>query len=276
MEKHFIDTSVLRPILISHPKVKRYYKSKLRGDKYICEYVSMEFLRGYIKSVVGFYLLLNMPQYENFSDALYVWSNKFAIREHKNIEIMLSNLFEENKCGNDKEKSKRILADYIRRLIGKLNTGFKKIDHDNISCAKGRIELNYDPKNIDKCFRVFYEALSNNGWHKECKINDIVRMYEKEIFEIIKKADEISASHSGNKKGFERIVEKLKELSEKEKMITCAFCATLGDVVIVLLSETKWILEHTDYSFNYLCEILDKNHRCHPNDTKIINELIKL
>lgn len=271
-EKHFIDTSVLRPILISPPGVKEYYKSKLSGDKYICDYVNMEFLRGYIKSAINFYLLLSMSQYDSFSAALNVWANKFEIRKVKNIQQMVSNLIEANECFDDKEKSKRVLADYIRRLIGKLHTGFKKIEHDSTYCTKGKIDLNYDPKNIKECFLSFEEALSDNNQYKQCNISDFIKdQYRKEIHEIVEKADDVSGSHSRNKDGFNKIVEKLKELSEKKNGITCAFCANLGDVVISLLSDPEWTLEHTDYSFDHLCEILNKKHRRHPNDTKIIN-----
>lgn len=84
--KHNLDTSVLRPLLTSPHKVKEYYRKELSGSKYITDYVRMEFLRGYIKSCIDFYFLLAMPQYTSFSEVLSVWSNKFAIREHKNIE----------------------------------------------------------------------------------------------------------------------------------------------------------------------------------------------
>ena len=266
-EKHFLDTSVLRPILTSPLNVKEYYDSVLKGEKYTCEYVNMEFLRGYIKSVINFYFLLAMPQYKSFSDVLHIWSNKFQIREHKNIEIMIANLLKSNECFNDKEKSLRILAEYIRRLIGKLHVSFKKIGNDNTYCTKGKLKLKFNPENLDKCLRTFVDILSDNNEYKKCKINQFLKQKHKnEITKILKKAEKIN--DLGNKEGFEKIIKSLRSLSEKE--ITCKYCSSLGDAIIALLSDPNLTLEHTDISFNYLCKILNKKHNIHPYDNKIM------
>jgi hypothetical protein len=39
-----------------------------------------------------------MPEYNEFSDALQVWSQQFSTREHKNIEIMIANLLRNRNC----------------------------------------------------------------------------------------------------------------------------------------------------------------------------------
>ena len=268
-EKHFLDTSVLRPILTSPPKVKEYYISALKGEKYTCEYVDMEFLRSYIKSVINFYFLLAMPQYKTFSDALHIWSNKFQIRELKNIEIMVANLLKLNECLDDKEKSLRILADYIRRLVGKLHNSFKKIGNDNTYCTKGKLKLQFDPKKLNECLCAFINILSDNSQHKKCNIDDFLRQKHKnEITKIIENAEKIN--DLGKKEGFEKIIESIKSLSKKD--ITCTHCSRLGDVIIALLSDPNWTLEHTDNSFNYLCKILNKKHNIHPNDNKIMEQ----
>ena len=267
-EKHFLDTSVLRPILTSPPKVKEYYDSVLKGEKYTCEYVRMEFLRGYIKSSINFYFLLAMPQYTSFSDVLNIWSNKFQIREHKNIEVMIANLFEFNECLNNRDKSLRVLADYIRRLIGKLHHSLKKIGNDSTYCTKGELKLEFNPVELDESLRSFVNILQDNKQYKNCKINEFIKQKHKDdIKRIIEIADKIN--ELGNKKGFDKIVESLKSLSEKE--ITCAYCSKLGDAIIALLSDVNWSLEHTDYSFNYLCEILNKKHSIHPYDKIIMD-----
>lgn len=267
-EKHFLDTSVLRPIFTSPPKVKEYYASALKGEKYTCEYVKMEFLRGYIQSSIDFYFLLAMPQYNSFSDALHVWSNLFSIRKHKNIEIMIANLLKFNECLDNKVRSLRILADYIRRLIGKLHLSLKNIGNDNTYCIKGKLKLQFNPAELDESLRSFVNILKDNKQYKNCKINEFIKQKHKSDIEgIIEKADKIN--ELGNKEGFNKIVESLKSLGEKD--ITCAYCSKIGDAIIALLSDANWSLEHTDNSFNYLCEILNKKHSIHPYDKTIMD-----
>jgi len=254
--KHFLDTSVLHPHLTASPKVKQYYKNKLTGNIYICDYVKMEFLRGYIKSCIDFYFILAMPQYE-FADALNVWSHKFQIREHKNIEIMMSNLIRANAFHNDKQKCKRVITDYIRRLVGKLHENYRRIGNDNTYCPKGTLRLNYDPDNIEDSFKQFREILANNEVYKKCKINIFVKERNKSIFRQIAQSSKFNIGHN-NRDGFDEIQKNINSITSKE--ITCAFCSKIGDAVICILSDKDWILEHTDHSFDFLCEILKKKH----------------
>lgn len=269
-EKHFLDTSVLRPILTSSPKVKKYYNSALKGGKYTCEYINMEFLTGYIRSTIEFYFLLAMPQYGSFAEALYVWTHRFGERKHKNIETMIANLLESGECVDDKQKSLRILADYIRRLIGKLYNSFKRIGNDNTYCTKGKLKLQFDPVKLDETLRSFVDRISDKEQYENCNINRFVKQINKnDIAEIIKKAHEISVPR--DRKGFDKIIKNLKPLiNEDNKEITCFHCAKIGDAIIALLSNPSWCLEHTDYSFNYLCDILGKRHSIHPYDVKIM------
>jgi hypothetical protein len=267
-EKHFLDTSVIRPILTSPPKVKNYYIKKLKGDKYICDYIKMEFFRGYIKSSIDFYFLLAMPQYSNFSEVLYVWSHKFQIREHKNIEIMIANLLEFNGYLDNKEKGLRKLADYIRRLIGKLNQSFKSIGNDSTYCKKGKLKLNFKPHSIKESFLDFFNLIKDNEQYKACKIKEFIYNKQKDNIKILIEHGE-KISGLGDKEGFNKLTKNLNQLNGKE--ITCSHCSKLGDAVISILSNNDMTLEHTDYSFNYLCKILNKKHNLHPYDKAIMD-----
>lgn len=267
-EKHFLDTSVLRPILSSPPKVKAYYKSVLKGEKYTSEYVNMEFLRGYINSAIEFYFLLAMPQYESFSDVLHIWSSKFQIREHKNIEIMIASLLKHNNCLDNKEKSLKVLADYIRRLVGKLQNTFKNIGNDSTYCPKGKLRISSNYHKLIETLHSFHDTLCDNEQYRNCKINEFIKQKNKASIERI--IGNVGVTNGKNKAGFNKLVSNLKSV-EETKDITCAYCAKLGDAIIAILSIDDWSLEHTDYSFNYLCKILGKKHRIHPYDKKIMD-----
>ena len=70
--KHFLDTSVLRPLISSSTRVKKYYENILEGNLYYSSYVKMEFIRGFIIPSMNFYSTLKMPNITSISDALSV------------------------------------------------------------------------------------------------------------------------------------------------------------------------------------------------------------
>lgn len=178
MSKSFLDTSVLRPLLTSSKRVKKYYEATLHDKRYYCAYIRMEFLRGYISSCIDFYFLLSMPQYETFSDALLVWSNRFQVRSHKNMEIMLANIISYRNLSDDKEGSRRAIADYIRRLVGKLHLLCKDIGQDSTHCPKGILKIDFNPEEIEDSLRDFQTKIKDKNAYLNCRINYFVKNKE--------------------------------------------------------------------------------------------------
>jgi hypothetical protein len=71
--------------------------------------------------------------------------------------------------------------------------------------------------------------------------------------------------------GFVKIAESLKKVIDNgEKTCTCKLCEKVGDAVIALDIPDGMQLEHTDNSFDYLCPVIQKIHRKHPSETKVI------
>lgn len=268
-KNHFLDTSVFRVLLVSPKKVKDYYNKELINEIYVCDYVRMEFLRGYIKTCIDFFFLLSMPQYESFSEAFHVWTHKFQIREHKNLEAMVANLISSNKCSDDKEKMLNYLAEYIRRLISKSFLKYKKVGNDNTYCIKGRKKLVFDPKNPKKYFTDYLELLKDNNLSKSCSIEKFLK--EKEANNIDKLFENKELNLVSKKDGFDKLINELSKLKEKKK-ISCAYCSRMGDSIIALINKNniEWRLEHTDNSFDYLCNILKIDHKSHPYDVEIM------
>lgn len=124
-EKHFIDTSVARPIISSSSKVKEYYKENLSGKLYYCTYIKMEIIRGYIIPCINFYFTFRMPNIESISDALSLWNHKFNTREidadakkkgeYSLGDVLLQERFEKQlteNCGYTKEEVKQFSPFY--------------------------------------------------------------------------------------------------------------------------------------------------------------------
>lgn len=274
MSKSFLDTSVLRPLLTSSKRVKKYYQETLHDGRYYSAYIRMEFLRGYISGCIDFYFLLSMPHYETFSEALLVWSNNFQIRSHKNMEIMLANIISYRKLSDDKEGSKRAIADYIRRLVGKLHLLCKDVGQDSTYCPKGILRIDFDPEKIEESLRKFQLEIKDNSAYLNCRVNYFVKNNKKDIFDKIANSHDQMKENDRRRKGFEKIACKIKEI-KTDKDITCAYCSKIGDAIIAALSLSlsDCTLEHTDYAFDYLCPIVGQEHRLHPNEVKILEKV---
>jgi hypothetical protein len=266
-EKHFVDTSVLRPLISSSSVVKKYYNEKFGGKVYYCSYVKMEFIRGYIIPTISFYFTLRLPKITCISDAISLWSQKFQTRELKAVLSMLSGLLSNHNFDfndlNNKELALQRIADYIRRILTIVENKYKDIGIERTLCSKSILNINFDPINIDVSFKEFIDAFSKKDW-KSCNINSFL-IKNKNLINKIIEYKEIDIPNS-NPEGFIKIIEEL----ETEKNNTCKRCKLIGDLVISIISPKDMKLEHTDYSFDYLMTIFEKDHFRHPSEQKLI------
>src|SRR6202035_4174148 len=77
-EKHFLDTSVARPLLLASAEYRQYLANQFPVDsRYISIYVQMEIRRSFIRAIVSFCGLLEIPSIHSIDDALNLWSNQF-------------------------------------------------------------------------------------------------------------------------------------------------------------------------------------------------------
>src|SRR5579859_6958589 len=84
--KHFLDSSVARPILLGTHGFKQYFKTQFGNNPaYASAYVQMEIRRSYLRNIINFYFVLNLPTINTFGDALKLWSNRFKSSENKAV-----------------------------------------------------------------------------------------------------------------------------------------------------------------------------------------------
>jgi hypothetical protein len=263
VEKHFVDTSVMRPLISSSSAVKNYYLKELSESLYYCSYIRMEFIRGFIVPAISFYFTLRMPTILSISDAISLWSQKFQPRELKTILSMISGLLEGHQFDfndlKEKEKSCQIVADYIRRIMTIIPKKFKDIGIETNMCFKSNLKIDFNPDSLDKTFREFIDSFHANKV-KDCNIHVFIEKNNSQIEKIIdKRGLQIEDS---NPEGFTEIVD---ELSSGIKN-SCKYCSKIGDLIIALISPSDMRLEHTDNSFDYLMLILNKKHKKHPSE----------
>lgn len=108
-KKYFLDTSAVRPVLVGSKIYKQYFKNQFKdGQMYDSQYLQMEFRRSYIRNILNFYFLLDMPHIETVGEALKIWSNKYKSSELKAIHQFIGDLLNAKQLGlDDKKKALR-------------------------------------------------------------------------------------------------------------------------------------------------------------------------
>lgn len=227
----------------------------------------MEIIRGYLIPCINFYFTFKMPTVESISDALSLWNQKFNAREIKAVTSMFASLLSKNDFDfnslKEKDKAAFRIGEYIRRLIGSIPYKFTDIGQETKLCSKTSTNLDFNPVDIDTSFKNFLNQFGSNK-SAECNIETFLQRHKKEIDSVLK-SNTIKLENS-QPEGFTKICEVLL----KEYKCNCSTCAKLGDLIIAIIAPSIMRIEHTDYSFDYLCEALNKNHFRHESEVAIM------
>src|SRR3989442_11545830 len=90
-EKHFLDTSIARPLFMASDAYRRYLRKELAdGSCYTSIYIQMEVRRSFVRAVVAFYSTLQLESILCIQDALALWANQFKTSQLKAILHLLS------------------------------------------------------------------------------------------------------------------------------------------------------------------------------------------
>lgn len=279
-EKHFLDTSIVRPYLLSSSNYKKYLKNYFAGNSlYITKYVKMEYYRGNLRILLDFYSHLSMDSIKTFGDAISIWNHKFQLRSHKVTGEFVSNLFNTHKLNiedmNDKSKALRYLAAYIKRLAIKLKCNFKDIGKDEARCTRANFTLDTIDinKNIAEEFYKFVKDFDDVAkCRSKCTIDTFfLKRYKMNTDNFIKYLGSLKDQKKSENKGFVKIVSKL-ENAMNNKKFTCHLCKIIGDAVIALGAPRDMRLEHTDHSFDHFCDIINQPHFKHPHEITVVKE----
>lgn len=270
-EKPFTDTSVVIPLLTGRPAFKQYLSSNMsRGHYYVSTYVRMEYLRATIINLVNFYAAADMEHRTTISDTLAVWREKFEPRQLK-VGMMIGNFLLNVSKSNgldielpqDKNQILNALIDYIARLVDMYDETFTDVGQNPTGCARGRIELHLDYSNISKSIIEFGKTFNDiDKCRSLCHIDKFI---------LGKERSRIDALIAGNAKygksaakGYHAVIDELLQMQTKSaESITCNTCKKIGDAVLALSMPKDMRMEHIDYSFDALCEILELSHHRH-------------
>lgn len=274
--KHFLDTSVVRMLMLGTSKYRQYFAKRFGNDScYISIYVEMEMKRSYLRNLIAFRSTLELPTIPCIADALSYWSNKYRSSQLKVIPQLVGDLLRTHQLDfsreNDKPKALRALAHYIVRFEFKLRHMFKDASKDTTRCARADVRLKVHSDNLTETFREFAEAFDDTDLcRSKCNIDHFfLRRYSSEAQGYVNSMERLPKTSETT--GFIKIAANLNEvLTEGANACSCKRCERVGDAVIALDAPRQMTLEHIDRSFNHLCHPLNQPHQQHPSETAII------
>jgi hypothetical protein len=274
--RHFLDSSVARPILFGTQAYKQYFASQF-GDNpnYISVYVQMELKRSYLRNVIDFYSTLHLDTLETINDALSFWSNRFRTSELKAALQLAADLFVAQHLDftrpRDKATALHILGLYIKRVELKVRRKFTDIGKNSTRCARAIVPFHVELTNMAAGFKQFVEAFDDvETCRARCRIDHfLLNRYRLEVEAYIEQASQLPKNT--DTRGFIAVAENLREILERgATACSCRRCERIGDAVIALDAPRNMRLEHTDHSFNHLCPPINQPHQQHPSETQVV------
>jgi hypothetical protein len=275
-QKHFLDTSVARPMLLGTKAYRRYFSQQFGEDPcYVVPYVQMEFRRSYLRNLINFYFVLDLPTIPTYGDALTFWSNRFKTSEQKAVMQLAGQLANAHRIdqtrARDKPAALRALADYIKRVDVKLRRAFSNPGKDSARCARAAVPLQVTSDAPSEGLRHFLEAFDDvKTCRSKCRIDDfLLRRYRDSVNGYVT-ASKTLPPHKDND-GFLGVAGNLEDVLKKgATACTCARCEKIGDAVIALDAPRDMRLEHTDHSFDHLCRSIKQPHYKHPSEAAVV------
>lgn len=281
IHKHFVDSSVVQPILLGSSAYRKYFENQFADENvYISDYVQMEIKRSCIIPFVDFYFLLDMPNIESIGDALAVWSNRFSGREIKAVTRLVGALFDTHQLSDlnpkDKAKALRRLGYLIKRIEGQLRRRFINVGINTTRCARSHVS--FDSIETDQSLVVdqleqFAKRFNDiDNCRAKCRIdNFFLNRFKRDVEAFFEQVENLDRPKSRENKGFVDITEKLRRIIKTGgNACSCRMCGSIGDAVIALEMPGNMQLEHTDFSFDNLCQVTGKAHKRHPSEIEFL------
>ena len=278
-QKHFLDTSVVRPMLLGSTSYRKYFEDQF-GDNplYMSKYVQMEFKRSYLCPILDFYFVIHMPTMQTVGDAFLFWSNQYRSSELKAVLQFVGQLFNDHSLDlsdlRDKEKALRRLGFYVKRLEMKLRRSFRDIGANSTRCTRSAVSFSTRGiSDLTVTLQSFLEQFNDvEACRSRCTVDGfILTRYKSQVESYVEQAGRLTRPQGRQNKGFTRIAQNLEEILHRgPDACSCHRCKAIGDAVISLEAPREMRLEHTDHSFDHLCPLIGQPHHKHPSEPSIV------
>lgn len=199
--KHFLDTSVVRSLLLGTKAYQQYFESQLDPpSRYISPFIAMEIKRSYLRNVIKFYFTLRLPTLETVADAITFWSNHFQGSKHKAIEQLVAQLLTQEAFSNlnplQKDQALAILEAYLRQFITALMGEFTHLDSDSTECTRASVPLFLNTSDFAESLKAFIDEFDDlQTCREQCRIAEfLLEDYKLQLENYLSQAELLSPS----------------------------------------------------------------------------------
>jgi len=247
LEKIFLETSAQISRMSSNPKGDKVRRLTLTHRLYSSYFVLYEFKTSLLRSLIEFYYIVKI---DGPAKALAIWSDKFSIRDQKNIVLLQSFLLQVN----DSISGSNTL-DYLSKIEAIIFQLINNFDIDLVGMIGdfGSDEIVKAPILTS----VDYDSFIKSYKDRPCiPMDGFWRNHKEQLQTLVNAKKEMSAS-SGLKKILSHLEKIDSDIQNANKHHTNK---AVGDSVIVVDIPKSMKLASFDHSFGVLCPLLGKEY----------------
>lgn len=275
---HVLDSSVARKIITGASYYKEYYDSEFSDqDLNVSDYVFMEFRRSLIIPLLEFICLVDMPENRCLDDALAIWEDHFSSGKLKAVGFIVRKLIRFDKINPSDADSKQLTVLRLSQIVNDLEREWRTVfvqynGHTECPRAKAKLKL----KGASAALDAELFAKSFNAVVKQRKQCDIGKMlFHTSSQDVAKMCAWLKQQHEKSNPGFYKVTRNLTEFANNHaKLSSCIACAKIGDAVIAIDTSKSKRLEHTDLSFEDLCDSIGLPHKLHPSARAVLKTIV--
>lgn len=247
LEKIFLETSAQISRMSSNPKGDKVRRLVSTHRLYSSYFVLYEFKTGLLRSLIEFYFIVKI---DGPAKALAIWSDKFSIRDQKNIILLQSYLLQVNDSisGSNTQDYLNKIEAIIFQLINNFDTDLVGMvgDFGSDEIVRTTILTSAD-----------YDSFIKSYKDRPCIPMDGFWLNHKEQLQALVNAKKEMSASTGLKKILAHLEKIDADIQNANKHHTNK---AVGDSIIAIEMPNSMKLASFDHSFGALCPLLKKEY----------------
>lgn len=274
----FLDTSVVRSLLMGSQPYREFLQGVLGERLYVSRFVDMEFKRGVLLTLIDFLNTLAMPHLRTIEDAERTWSNRFQGRQVKLVLALSASIFDgyrlDRTSPRDKERGITRLAVVIKSLDRAMRYRFKRVSSDRTHCPRGEqpIRTSVAPDRAKQELNVYADNFQDTTANRQkCRMDKFLEHFERDLMACTRHIETLPDLEQHER--LKKMATNAEKVQKDPSLCSCHTCEKLGDAVIALGAPRDLQLETTDESFQHWCGPIKQPHRLHRSELDYLNSL---
>jgi len=278
--KSFLDTTVVRGLLIGTHVYRDFLRRVLGERLYVGRFVDMEFKRGVLLPLIDFLNTLAMSHIRTIGDAEKAWSHRFEGREVKLLLALTGDIFDRHGLNRTKARDKQrgimALAAAIKSYDRAMRRRFIDPSQDRTHCGRGAqpLRASVSPEQARQDLNAYADQFGDVAHDRRtCHIREFFDHFGPDLTACVKHAESLPDLRKHD--NVRAMAVEVKKIQDNTSVCSCATCERLGDVVIAVGAPRSMQVETTDQSFPHWCEPTRQPHRVLDGELKHLNDLGK-